>query len=422
MLAAQLARRGLSSIIIEGGDRAGRGTAFSTPEQAHLLNVPAARMSAWPDRPDDFAYFVHGQGYAPSDFVPRRVFGEYLRSILDEAIAGDLVRLINGTALNASRDGEGWTVQANGKQVTGRSLALAQGNQSPEWPAVARALPSSLFVNDPWSDEGRGAIERAALSGTDVLCIGTGLTMVDVVLSLAEGGHEGHIMAVSRRGLLPRAHEAHQPAPVECDAVPHGSLRSLWRWLREQSAAVGWRAAVDSLRPHSQGLWNSLPTHDQKRFLRHARPWWDVHRHRIAPQVADRLSDLVKSGRLKVMSGRIASLTSAGEAINATITPRGASPDASRKFGLVVNCTGPLGAIRSSRDPLLHKLLSEEQVHPDGLGMGLLVDRRGRADGSDRLWALGPLTKGVWWEIVAVPDIRQQVAVVADDIAKELER
>lgn len=422
MLAAQLARRGLSAIIVEGADRAGRGTAFSTPEQTHLLNVPAARMSAWPDRPDDFAQHVQRQGYAPADFVPRQEFGEYLRTILDEAIASGRVRLIAEGASAASWVGDGWTVEAGGKTYAGRALALAQGNQAPQLPAVARELPPSLFVNDPWSDEGRAEITRSAVDGADVLCIGTGLTMVDVVLSLAEAGHEGRVLAVSRRGLVPRSHAPHESVPVERDDVPHGSLLSLWRWLRRRSAAVGWRAAVDGLRPHSQALWHSLDTKEQKRFLRHARPWWDVHRHRIAPQVADRLEGLVNDGRLEVMAGRIASLGGVGAAVDAAITPRGALENMSRRFGLAINCTGPLGAVRSTRDPLLHHLLSSRQIQPDELGMGLLVDGRGKADGSDQLWAVGPLTKGVWWEIVAVPDIRQQVAIVADDIAKELEQ
>ncbi|RIX31894.1 FAD/NAD(P)-binding protein [Sphingomonas edaphi] len=422
MLAAQLARRSLSSIIIEGADRAGRGTAFSTPEEAHLLNVPAARMSAWPDLPDDFAQHVQRHGFTPADFVPRQEFGDYLRTILDEAIAGGCVQLIAEEASDASPVCGGWTVEAGGKAYEGRALALAQGNLAPQVPGVARDLPRSMFVNDPWSEEGQAAIACAAEDGADVLCIGTGLTMVDVVLSLTEAGHAGRILAVSRRGLVPRSHAPNETAPVERDDVPQGSLLSLWRWLRKRTAIVGWRAAVDSLRPHSQALWHSLDTREQKRFLRHARPWWDIHRHRIAPQIADRLEGMVKDRRLEVMAGRVASLVSDGAAVDAAITPRGASQDLRRRFGLAINCTGPLGAIRFTRDPMLHNLLSAGRVEPDGLGMGLQVDGRGRAEGSERLWAVGPLTKGVWWEIVAVPDIRQQVAVVADDIAEELEQ
>lgn len=422
MLAAQLARQGLSSIIVEGGNRAGRGTAFSTPDPAHLLNVPAARMSAWPDRPDDFANHVAGHGYAPGDFVPRREFGAYLRGILDEAVSGGRVQLLEAEAMDAVQAADGWTIRAGSHLIKGRALALAQGNQAPCRPPSAKTLPPAQFVNDPWSDEGRTAIGRAAAGGEDVLAIGTGLTMVDVALSLAQAGHSGGLLAVSRRGLTPRAHAAHQAAPVSLDEIPNGSLTTLCRWLRHYSSAVGWRAAVDSLRPHSQALWHSLDVEDHKRFLRHARPWWDVHRHRVAPQVAEALARMMRDGRLEVMAGRIESLSNeAGGAIHAEIVPRGASANVRRRFGLVVNCTGPLGDIQSSEDPLLRHLLAAGKIQPDDLRLGLAVDGTGKVNSSDRMWALGPLTKGVWWEIVAVPDIRQQVTVVADDIAEELE-
>ena len=46
ILAAQLARRGIHSVLIDGSGRMGRGVAYSTTEPAHLLNVRAEGMSA----------------------------------------------------------------------------------------------------------------------------------------------------------------------------------------------------------------------------------------------------------------------------------------------------------------------------------------------------------------------------------------
>jgi uncharacterized NAD(P)/FAD-binding protein YdhS len=69
---------------------------------------------------------------------------------------------------------------------------------------------------------------------------------------------------------------------------------------------------------------------------------------------------------------------------------------------------------------LLRALLDDGSIQSDRLGMGILVDDHSRAEGAKDLWALGPLTKGRYWEIIAVPDIREQAAAVADDIAKEL--
>lgn len=91
-----------------------------------------------------------------------------------------------------------------------------------------------------------------------------------------------------------------------------------------------------------------------------------------------------------------------------------------RTFAAVFNCTGPLGAIKRTRDPLLKQMLDDGLVGADEMGMGLAVDDGSRA--GDGVWALGPLTKGAYWEIVAVPDIREQAAAVAEAIAMELEQ
>jgi uncharacterized NAD(P)/FAD-binding protein YdhS len=194
----------------------------------------------------------------------------------------------------------------------------------------------------------------------------------------------------------------------------------LWRWLRRRSAEVGWRAAIDSLRPHSHALWQGLDTDEQRRFLRHARPWWDVHRHRIATEVAGTVARLVGEGRLEILAGRILSARESGRALEVDLRRRGADEARTMRFAYAFNCTGPLHAITHTRDPLLRSLFDAGAIRPDHLGIGLEVDQQSRASGGGRLWALGPLTKGRYWEIIAVPDIREQAAVVADDIAREL--
>jgi uncharacterized NAD(P)/FAD-binding protein YdhS len=421
MLAAQLARRGLTAIIVEGRGRAGKGTAFSTPEAVHLLNDPSGKMSAWPDEDRHFAEEVADEGYEATDFVPRRRFGAYVSAILDEARASGLTTVLNGQAVDAEAGETGWAVTlADGSTLEGKALALAHGNQPPEPLRVAEGVSPDFFVNDPWSDAGRAAVLKVAAEGGDVLIVGTGLTMVDVVLSLDAAGHQGRIVAMSRRGLTPRAHAPYEPVMVERKEVPHGTVRGLWRWLRRLGAEQGWRGAVDSLRPHSHGLWQALDEEQQKRFLRHARPWWDVHRHRIAPEVAAVLKRLIGEGRLEIVAGRLKSMREGNRELVAGIQRRGKSETKEQHFALGVNCTGPLGAIGRSEDGVLKSLFDAGLAKPDWLGMGLDVDGKSRVAGAERLWAVGPLTKGRFWEIVAVPDIRGQVADVAEDIAKEL--
>jgi uncharacterized NAD(P)/FAD-binding protein YdhS len=169
-------------------------------------------------------------------------------------------------------------------------------------------------------------------------------------------------------------------------------------------------------------LWQSLPLEQQERFARHARPWWDVHRHRIAPEVAQRLHELIAEGRLEIVAGRIQSVQDEHDALAVTYRRRGASRTEEGRFAYMINCTGPLGRIDRTRDELLKGMLDEGLARPDPLGIALDVDERSRLVGSKRAWAMGPLTKGRYWEIIAVPDIRGQAAAVAEDIAMELGR
>jgi uncharacterized NAD(P)/FAD-binding protein YdhS len=328
------------------------------------------------------------------------------------------VELAPSKAVLATPDADGWRIDLDdGGAVAAQVVALAIGNQPPEPLGVAAGL-SNRFINNPWSDEAKAAVREATANNGDVLLIGTGLTMIDAVLSLNAAGHDGRIVALSRRGQIPRAHADFVGAPVEANEVPKGDVLALWRWLRRRSGEVGWRAAVDSLRPHSHALWQSLDDAQQRRFLRHARPWWDVHRHRIAPEVARLVHDLVAQGRLEIVAGRIGAIQDADDGLEVEIRRRGGTAE-TRRFAFAINCTGPLGAIERTRDPMLKALLEDGLVRPDQLGIGLDVDQNSRA--GNKLWALGPLTKGLYWEIVAVPDIREQAAAVAEDIARELE-
>ena len=348
--------------------------------------------------------------------------GAISREILDEAVASGRTKAIAATALGAKRQNGGWTVELDdGTAIESRALVLAVGNQEPE-PLSAFAGIGDRFVSDPWGSTARKAVEDLAASGDPVLLIGTGLTMVDLVLSLDAAGYRGKITGLSRRGLVPHSHADYAEAPVEAQDVPSGDLRALFRWLRRRSGEVGWRAAVDSLRPHTQALWQSLDQQKQRRFLRHGRSWWDVRRSRIAPEVASTIARLIGEGRFEIMAGRTISARDTGETLEVDIRRRGAPSVQTMSFACAFNCTGPLHAIARTRDPLLRSLMDAGQVRPDRLGIALQVDESARALGGEHIWALGPLTRGCYWEIIAVPDIREQAAAVADDIAREIDR
>ena len=420
VLAAELARRGISAWLVEGADRLARGLAYATEEPAHLLNVPAHNMSAFADDPDHFLRRFQAIGGERGGFAERRFYGAYLSDILREAQELGMTSPVAGEAVAAGRADEDWEVAlGDGQTLRSRALVLAVGNEAPGGLAALENA-GDRYVRNPWGSEAARIVEVAAQEGGDVLIVGTGLTMVDTVLSLDEAGFAGRIMALSRRGLSPRAHAAFEPSPVALADVPQGSVRALFRWLRVRAAKVGWRAAVDSLRPHSHALWQGLSLDDQRRFLRHARPWWDVHRHRIAPAVAQRIAELIAAGRLEIAAGRIVGGRPETDAIEVHIARRGGSAPRPYRFAAIINCTGPLHATSRTANPLLRSLIDSGAAQPDALDIGIAVDEQSRVEGADRFWAMSALTKGRYWEITAVPDIRAQAAAVAAQIAEEL--
>ena len=284
-------------------------------------------------------------------------------------------------------------------------------------------LASPLYCCDPWSPHALDGLAPDAA----VLLVGTGLTMVDVVISLLDAGHRGPIQAISRRGLLPHAHVpvAHGPAPAAGAAAAglSGQLRQLRRDVQAATqSGLPWQSVMDGVRHRTQEIWRALSLPERSRFLRHTRPWWDIHRHRIAPAVAARIDQARASGQLRITAGRIMSLAADPTGLNITYTPRGEAKPAQARVARTINCTGPACDVRRSDDPLIRSLLEQGLAEPDELHLGFNVNPQGEVVGSagivtPNLYAIGPVTKGTWWEITAVPDIRQHCARLARHIA-----
>jgi uncharacterized NAD(P)/FAD-binding protein YdhS len=188
--------------------------------------------------------------------------------------------------------------------------------------------------------------------------------------------------------------------------------------VRQDAGARDWQQAVDRLRPVTNGLWAAAPPEEQARFLRHLRPWWDIHRHRIAPSIRARIDKQVAEGRLEFAGGRIVSAVGDGQGAQVTLRRRGSAQEEQLRVRRIVNCTGPSGDIARANEPLLDSLLSQGRIRPDRhrLGIEVLPDCRtvsGKGTPSQSLFAVGPLTKAAYWEMVAVPDIRGQVRDLA---------
>jgi len=423
LLAINLLRHGEArvTLIERRGDRLARGLAFGAAQHDHILNVRAANMSALPDAPGHFADWLKARAQGQdASFATRRTYGLYLRDLLDRAAAeaGERLRLIEAEAVDVDPSAEAVAVGlATGVKIRADMAVIAPGNLPPHALPAFVGMAHPAYVDDPWA---AGLAQGLGRQG-DVLLLGTGLTAVDCALSLETAGFAGRISAASRRGLLPHAHAP--VAPTEGLAErPAGAASALVRQVRARAEAIGWRAAVDELRPFTQEMWRAADADDRGRFLRHLRPYWDVHRHRIAPMVAERLGAMRASGRLAIAAAKVLEARPDGESIAVALRPRGGDTVTWRRFARVVNCTGPLGDLGRARDPLLRALADKGVIRPDPLAIGIDVDRQCRAIGADgaardRLRVVGPMTRGAHWEIVAVPDIRRQVWTLAREIS-----
>lgn len=411
--------------IVEARHMLGCGVAYSTTDPAHLLNTRVANMSAYPADPDHFLRWLRarpeGRGHDGQSFVSRGTYGAYLRDLTAAwslpggdgrltCLRAACIRLEEGAATVTAHLGDG-------RHVTGDALVLATGHVQPQ------PDPRGL-LRGPW--EPAGGLDPEGRPEGRIVVVGAGLTMVDQALSFLDAGHRGEILAVSRRGQLPRAHKPTRPLAVDPAAVPLGApLSQLTRWARglaAQAVAQGgtWRDAVDGLRPQIRRIWTHLPEAERARFLRHAAALWEVHRHRMPPESHARIRAARASGQLVLLRGAFLRADS-DHAGRPVAVLRGPGGEQSVPAARIIDCRGIRRDPAAHATPLFADLLARGRARIDPLGISLDVDPACRvvaADGSagDRLRAIGPVSRAAFWEITAIPDIREQAQALAQDL------
>ncbi|MFJ6837200.1 FAD/NAD(P)-binding protein [Streptomyces sp. NPDC091209] len=410
--------------LIDPAERTGPGVAYGTSDPRHLLNVPAGRMSAFPDDPGHFLRWLTDRNphTAPGDFVPRQVYGQYLTDIVErtaDACGHARLHRVRDEVVAVREQGSGPALRlAGGGELRVDAAVLALGSLAPaqDW-AGAELRESGRFVADPWAP---GALDGPAGKG-DVLLVGTGLTMVDLAATLARPDRV--VYAVSRHGLLPQEHlpSAAPPAEAPPDLDGTRGLDTLRRSVRGHLSATrracgDWRPALDGLRPLTAALWQQLPVADRARFLDEDLRTWEVHRHRMAPAAAATLRGLLASGLLRTGAGRVLGAVPVDGAVEVALS------DGTRlRVGAVVNCTGARTGPRGTMDPLVRCVLERGygRTGPAGLGLdtagdGRLVPSAGAP--ALRLWTIGAARRGNLLETTAVPEIRAQAAEVAGSL------
>ncbi|HET7462484.1 MAG TPA: FAD/NAD(P)-binding protein, partial [Longimicrobium sp.] len=368
---------GLHVVLVNRSGPLARGVAYGTRSAAHVLNVPAARMGAFPDDEEHFLRYARGRdpSVVGGDFVPRSLYGDYLEQVLADAVAAAPagtrfthrvaravdVRVCPGRGAELVLEGDGGPPVLAADRVV-----LAAGSYSPADPPVPDAAffaDDPRYVRDPWAPGALEGVDRSR----PVFLVGTGLTMLDVALDLHGRRLGAPMLALSRRGLVPRPHRspALPPHPVDWDGALLAGPATARRYLREVRRAVAehpdvdWRDVLASLRPVTPALWAALPLAERARFLRHLQPYWDVHRHRAAPSIISGFEGLVRDGRLRFCAGRLLRVRGGSGGVAVRFRRRGTQTVEEVRVGAVVNCTGPSSNVAALGEPLLDSLLRQ---------------------------------------------------------------
>lgn len=447
MLAVQLLRLpGQRRILmIEPRAELGRGEAYSAVELGHTLNGNAARMSVDPDNPDDLTQWLTAHiaagGWPESAeqnvpvselFPPRGLFGVYVQQRLAEARVvgarhGSTVEHVRAEVVDLQTDVDSVQMSlSNGQTLRGAHAVLATGM----FPAARTPQKESSGLNaaalDPWDV----AAMRQLDPQSTVLIIGSGLTMVDAVVSLEQAGHRGPIEVFSRHGLLP--HVRRQPpawvdflAEDQSIRTPRQLLRELRRHCREAIAqGIDWQAPLDTVRAHIGRLWSQATDLQRRQFVRHVRPWWESHHHRSPPLSAALVERLHSEGRLRIQAASFQGLEPvAGEGVSICIRRRGEAESCVVQGAALINSSGIEYDWRRVARPLPQQLLARGLVRPGPLVLGIaakedgaVLDAEGQAGG--RLFAMGPPLRGMWWESTAVTDVALQAKALAARLAR----
>jgi uncharacterized NAD(P)/FAD-binding protein YdhS len=425
--------------------RMNRGIAYSSQLPFQPLNVPALAMSLFPEQPLDFYGWLMAQQHryekhlnipvSKDDFIPRFIFGDYLKSKLEEAelLASENVKLVKvyDEALAVNKQGNSFQVKFKEHEtIVADKVVLAMGNFPPaDLPIPNKAFyQSSNYVASPWSAKGLANLYPES----PLLLIGSSLTMVDLVGSLQAEGHSGKIYVVSRHGLLPQAFDVntslyhHLKLP---DLSASLSVSELLRFIRAEikkaeEQGFTWRSVLDAMRVHIPAIWQAFPLAEKKRFLRHVRPYWETHRHRMPASSGVMLQELQEQGRLELIAGTIVDMETEGEMACVTIKRRKQTIVQTINVSRVINCTGPESDYTKIKVPLVQQLLTNGLIKPDNLKLGLVTAEEGTLVNESEIpvegfYTIGPARKATLYESTALREIRQQAKDLAHLILQE---
>jgi uncharacterized NAD(P)/FAD-binding protein YdhS len=409
------------------------GLAYSTNEDFHLLNVPAAGMSAFPEERSHFVNWLldNGYDYPPTAFVPRKIYRKYILAQFDQLMQRKpdhlKVRLIRDEAVDVDAESQ-LLLLKEGAPLHYDVMVLAVGSFPPDALGLANKdyIDSKNYYHSAWES----SLYKDLPANAGVFIIGTGLTMVDTVARLHDMKHGGEVIALSRHGLLPATHRVVKPYPSFYEELAgKRTVLEMFKVVRKHlrnAACKGenWRAVIDSLRSHTPGLWMNLPDNEKKTFMQHLRHTWDASRHRMPHESANMMQEMLDSGKTKIVAGRITAID-CNDRFTVSYRERGTKIIRSFDTDVIINCMGPSGNYKNIKSVLVTNLVEKGVLSKDALNLGVNCTPAGAVVGKDgrpsrSIFTLGSPKKGILWETTAVPEIRVQAQELAQHIANNV--
>jgi uncharacterized NAD(P)/FAD-binding protein YdhS len=429
-------------ILINDKESLNKGIAYNPYSDKHLLNVVAGKMSAYPGNPDHFLDWVmqkdeyknEDKAIIANSFLPRQIYGEYLSEIWKDAKKKAKSKQIQISVIDSfvvDLDVSNNYVDLwlnNGLKLKVDYCVIATGNHIPRNPKIKNLcfFNSPNYFQNPWRVES----VKNTNKNLPVLIIGNGLTMVDTVFGLLEHGFKGKIYSISPHGfnILPHRQNGLEYSKLTEELRTDMTIYELVNLVNKhiktvREHGVSAEPIIDSLRPHTQKIWQSFSDKEKDLFMSRIRHLWGVARHRIPIYSHDKIQHLKIDGKLNINSGKIIDITESNESIIVQYFDKKENEIKAINVSRVINCTGPETDLMYLEKNFLKNCLLKGILTQDKLKLGIKTDTETfqiiRSDGKPHtnLYTIGSNLKGELWESTAVNELREQ----AEKLAKRLQ-
>lgn len=405
-----------------------RGIAYRSSNQTHLLNVPAASMNIYGLPPGDFYQWLQKTGYhsySQTDFVPRYLFGNYLTELFEKTLklnAKATVNIVNDEVVDVVK-GENVVhiITKSGQSYPASRAILANGILPPADPfsVTDQVGQSQRYQGNPWSVSSMDTFTK----NQKITLIGTGLTMLDYAVALLNDERKFFITAFSRRGFLPLPHQSYNAYDFPGYSVtPTEDIGNLLKSIRNyynshKNKGLDWRALIDRIRTQAPQLWQALNDTSKKRFIRHLKPYWEIHRHRAPAKALAAIQKAIEENRFQLLKGRIQSVMNEDSGLLIKLVNSSGMTEIRTDY--LLNSSGLQQDISLTSDTLLKNLLERKYMIPDQTGLGVETDQSGALSclsGEKNIFTLGALRRASVFECTAAREISEQAFLLSEQL------